>query len=529
MSKPLRIRLRNAGTADLDEQLLEIEDPVVLGRSRDADVLLAHPGVSRRHASLRPQGDDEWWIEDLHSTRGTFINGRRLDPGESVRVVVGDLVEVNPWSILVLGTHETTGVLLDDSMVSGTIVEAVASPMLQQRFEGLLDAVQRTAGRAGEEEVFAAMLESLLAGSDLDRAIVLRVDADETRAIAIRARDRSDEENPKAFSRTLVNEALTRDATIRMEEQPDHSGTDSLAIAGVREAMCRRFAEDGDATLVLYADRVETLGEDQDMVAWFDAIADLCRVALRMQRGRRAENERARLAAEMNAARAVQEMLLPEATGDLGTLSWSSLSIPGLEVAGDLVDVRPRGETLYVMFGDVSGKGARAGLIMAGAQACAETLFEEGMSPVEVVSRLDTWAIRNTPDGCFITLWCGCIDPDGTVRYVDAGHGLLMVRRTDGSIEWPNEGRRPPIGIENLPTEECQVHLEPGDEIIVFSDGLIEEPARDSSDRYGIERVETSVALHGGDPIAIHADLVDWCGREQFDDDLTVLVVRRHA
>ena len=231
----------------------------------------------------------------------------------------------------------------------------------------------------------------------------------------------------------------------------------------------------------------------------------------------------------MNAARAVQEMLLPEANGDLGGLSWSSLSIPGLEVAGDLVDVRPREDSLYVMFGDVSGKGARAGLIMAGAQACAEALFEEGMSPLEVIQRLDHWAIRNTPDGCFITLWCGRIDPDGTVTYVDAGHGLLLVRRADGTIEWDEEGRRPPIGIEDLPTQECTVRLERGDEIIIFSDGLVEEPARDSDDRYGLERVEASVVRHGGVPVKIHADLVEWCGREQFDDDLTVLVVRRHG
>ena len=528
MSAPLRVRLRNAGTADLDEQILEVDEPIVLGRSRDADVLLAHPGVSRRHASLRPV-ENTWMVEDLHSTRGTYVNGRRLDPGESARVVVGDLIEINPWSVLILGNHETTGVLLDDSMVEGTIVEAIASPMLQQRFDGLLEAVQRTAGRAGDEEVFAAMLESLLAGSDLDRAMVLRVEPEETRAISIRARDRADEEQPRAFSRTLVTAALARDATIRMEEQPDVTGTDSLAIAGVREAMCRRFAEDGDSWLVLYGDRVETVGEDQDLVAWFDAIADLCRVALRMQRGRRAENERERLAAEMNAARAVQEMLLPEANGDLGGLSWSSLSIPGLEVAGDLVDVRPREDSLYVMFGDVSGKGARAGLIMAGAQACAEALFEEGMSPLEVIQRLDHWAIRNTPDGCFITLWCGRIDPDGTVTYVDAGHGLLLVRRADGTIEWDEEGRRPPIGIEDLPTQECTVRLERGDEIIIFSDGLVEEPARDSDDRYGLERVEASVVRHGGVPLKIHADLVEWCGREQFDDDLTVLVVRRHG
>ncbi|MAD78602.1 MAG: hypothetical protein CMJ51_04435 [Planctomycetaceae bacterium] len=530
MNDTLRIRLRNAETTDLEEQVREFSKAAVIGRSRDADLLLLDPGVSRRHAKLMPGDMGEWYVEDLHSTRGTKVNGRRLDTGEMATIGPGDLLEINPWSLLVLDENQgTTGVLLNESGQDGTIEDAVADPMLQARFEGLMDALRRTAGWTGEEELFAAMLDSLLAASDLERAMLLRIEGDETRAMSIRARRRDEERQPRGFSRTLVSAAIDREGTVRMEAHPDIAGGQSLVMSGAGEAFCRQVANDEEGVqLALYGDRVTCETDGDELVAWFDAISDLCEVALRMQRGRRAETERARFAAEMNAARAVQELLLPEADGRFEQLTWTSLAIPGLEIAGDLVDVRPVHGNLHVMLGDVTGKGTRAGLVMAGAQACADALVEEGLPPKELVERLDAWAVRNTPEMCFVTLWCGRIERDGTVHYVDAGHGLALVQRADGSIEYPEAGRRPPIGIEPMPCERTELRLEPGDALLIFSDGLIEEPGPDDpNDRYGLERVMETVERVGVDPKAIHTELVDWCGRTQFEDDLTVLVVRR--
>ena len=169
---------------------------------------------------------------------------------------------------------------------------------------------------------------------------------------------------------------------------------------------------------------------------------------------------------------------------------------------------------------------------MAGAQACADALVEDGLPPKELVERLDAWAVRNTPDMCFVTLWCGNIAPDGTVSYVDAGHGYALVLRADGTVEYPEEGRRPPIGIEPMPCEVTELQLEAGDSLLIFSDGLVEEPGPEGdpetqAELYGLERVVSTVERVGADPKAIHAELVEWCGRTRFGDDLTILVVRR--
>jgi hypothetical protein len=523
----IRLRLRNAETTRLEEEIHDLRGPAVLGRSRDADILLSDPGVSRRHASLRPGEDGGWLIEDLHSTRGTSVNGRRMAPGEFSKIVEGDLIEINPWSMLVLGHETTGGVLLDGDQVGGEIAEAFASPHLRHRFDGLVAAVQRASARSGEEEALGALLECLLDGCELDRGMIIRVEGGETRAVAIRSSDRAEEMEPRPFSGTLLHAALASGGTVRLEENPEVEKAESLVVAGVREALCRCFDVAEGNSLSIYADCRKGIA-DGELVAWFDAISDLCAVSLRMQRGRRAEIERAQMSAEMNAAREVQELLLPSKSGRLGSLEWATVAIPGRVIAGDLVDLRPLTDGIHVIFGDVSGKGARAGMVMAGTQACADTLAEAGLAPAEIVEQLDRWAIRAIPEACFITLWCGRIEPEGLVRYVDAGHGLAMIRRAGGDVEMLDGERRPPLGIEPLPAVEATLQLEPGDALVLFSDGLAEEPsaARDG-DRYGLDRVKASIIAHDADPSLIHADLVAWADRDRFDDDLTILVIRR--
>jgi hypothetical protein len=523
----IRLRLRNAEATGLEEEIHDLDGPAVLGRSRDADILLSDPGVSRRHASLRPGDDGGWLIEDLHSTRGTYVNGRRMAPGEFSKIVEGDLVEINPWSLLVLGREATAGILLDGDQAGGAIAAAHSSPHLRHRFDGLVAAVQRASNRSGEEEAFGALLECLLDGCDLDRAMILRVEDGETRAIAIRSSDRAEEMEPRPYSGTLLTASLASEGTVRREENPKVEQAESLVVAGVREALCRCFDAVDGTSLSLYADCRKGIA-DGELVAWFDAISDLCAVALRVQRGRRSEMERAQMSAEMNAARAVQELLLPSESGRLGSLEWATVAIPGRVIAGDLVDLRPIKDGIHVILGDVSGKGARAGMVMAGTQACADTLAEAGLPPAEIVEQLDQWAIRAIPEACFITLWCGRIGPDGLVRYVDAGHGLAMIQRAGGEVAMLEGVRRPPLGIEPRPSVEATLQLDPGDALVLFSDGLAEEPsaARDG-DRYGLDRIKASIIAHDADPSLILADLVAWADRERFDDDLTILVIRR--
>jgi len=99
MAEPLREPDRRRGTPRLrvdGRAVLVGADGAVLGRSRECDVVLDDPNVSRRHAELRPSGGS-WIVNDLGSTNGVKVNGRRIRGPQSVKP--GDTLELGTSSV----------------------------------------------------------------------------------------------------------------------------------------------------------------------------------------------------------------------------------------------------------------------------------------------------------------------------------------------------------------------------------------------------------------------------------------------
>jgi hypothetical protein len=94
LAEPLREPDHRRGTARLrvgDRTELLGSAGAVIGRSRDADVLIDDPNVSRRHAEVRPSGGS-WIVRDLGSTNGVKVNGRRIQGPQSLKR--GDVIEL---------------------------------------------------------------------------------------------------------------------------------------------------------------------------------------------------------------------------------------------------------------------------------------------------------------------------------------------------------------------------------------------------------------------------------------------------
>src|SRR5215203_4763637 len=81
-------------------QLAPNDAGLLIGRQEQCDVRLRSDQVSRQHARLRFDGT-RWWLHDLSSRWGTFINGVRLNPEQEVPLREGDLIRVSPWTFSV--------------------------------------------------------------------------------------------------------------------------------------------------------------------------------------------------------------------------------------------------------------------------------------------------------------------------------------------------------------------------------------------------------------------------------------------
>jgi sigma-B regulation protein RsbU (phosphoserine phosphatase) len=243
--------------------------------------------------------------------------------------------------------------------------------------------------------------------------------------------------------------------------------------------------------------------------------------------------EKRRLEEQMAMARRIQEGFLPQTLPDTPGLEVAAGSRFSLEVAGDYYDIITQNETQTVIaVGDVSGKGAGAALLMANLQASLRTAVGIGVRLSDVVARISDLIYRNTPPEQYITFVVGLYDAaSGELRYVNAGHNPPILIRSNGETELLDVGGLILGCLPGSQYEEGVVKLQPGDLVMMFTDG-ISEAMNDEDEEYGEERIKEFIVRNRALPCTeilstLEADVVAFCGREPNEDDSTFLIARR--
>lgn len=234
--------------------------------------------------------------------------------------------------------------------------------------------------------------------------------------------------------------------------------------------------------------------------------------------------------AEMSAAGAVQASMLPP--GDLEVDGWHVAGVcrPALAVGGDFYDYGVANGTLHVGLGDVMGKGTGAALLGAGTRAAVRGIHAAVTAGADLGVTITHVARTLLADferaASFVTLFEAALDlEDGLLRYVDAGMGLALLRRADGTVERLT-GRDRPLGV--LPDDHWTEHetdLEPGGRLLVFSDGLLDLlPDPDA----WVDAVGRLLAEHGTAPSLLGA-IASLSDERIALDDVTAVAVYRAA
>ncbi len=249
--------------------------------------------------------------------------------------------------------------------------------------------------------------------------------------------------------------------------------------------------------------------------------------------------DRLSLKRDLEVAREIQQAMLPDGTWSGPGVEAFGLTKPANTVGGDFYDILPQPDgTVIVAVGDVAGKASPAALLMALLLAILRTLVDEDMPLPDLCKRLNLQVSRHAPASRFITLFLASFNPtSGRLTFVNAGHLPPLLRRQDGTIERLMIGGIALGMFEGSTYEEADVQLNPGDALLMYSDGITEAESPDGQpfDEAGLER---TLALHAG---AYQASAAATLGRAVFDaverhrrdkrlaDDLTVLVLSRPA
>jgi serine phosphatase RsbU (regulator of sigma subunit) len=225
---------------------------------------------------------------------------------------------------------------------------------------------------------------------------------------------------------------------------------------------------------------------------------------------------------EMQSARELQEVLIPEKPPDLAGFTISTAYHPALEVGGDFFQVIPlEGEStgsMLIVLGDVSGKGLRAAMAVSLIVGAVRTLAESTSSPARILAGLSR-RLHGRLQGGFATCIAMRLDPDGKCTLATAGHPAPYLN--DSEIALPGAL---PLGIDPTSVyDEIVLRIDPGDRCTLYTDGLLEARA-ESGEIFSFERLNALFAA-AADAATASAAAVEF-GQE---DDITVLTVTRAA
>ncbi len=259
--------------------------------------------------------------------------------------------------------------------------------------------------------------------------------------------------------------------------------------------------------------------------------APALRVAQLVREQEAEARERQRMEQELAVAQLIQQHFLPVQIPQPAGWSIEAFYRPARAVGGDFYDVveRPDG-TIAFTVGDVTDKGVPAAMVMAATRSLLRAAGEELGDPGAVLARVNDLLHGDIPSRMFVTCLYAVLDPrTGALRFANAGHNLPFLRTTDGAIELRAAGM--PLGLmPGMPYDETTARLEPGQVLLLHSDGIAEAHAPDR-EMFGIPHLADVVAAPGegrGGVIArVLAELERFTGPgwEQ-EDDITLLALR---
>ena len=246
---------------------------------------------------------------------------------------------------------------------------------------------------------------------------------------------------------------------------------------------------------------------------------------------RRAEEDREREARELSAARVIQRQLLPEEMPSIPGWRVAAYYRPAREVGGDFYDFLDLEDGhLGLIVGDVTDKGIPAALVMATTHSILRGEARGLVSPGAVLERANDRLYPDVPAKMFVTCLYAVLDPaTGRLRYANAGHNPPYVATADGVEELRARGM--PLGaMPGMGYEENEAYLDPGDVVLLHSDGLAE--AHDQSgEMFGFPRLQKVIQNSTGGKQLIEeclAELREFVGNDwEQEDDITIVALER--
>jgi serine phosphatase RsbU (regulator of sigma subunit) len=526
---------------------------VVVGRSKEVDIPIQEPNISRQHARISPSPDG-WILTDLGSANGTLIGGQQLvgptmlKHGSffSLATIEIEFRESAPQAAVqfsddeadvlkVVGADEAANAILATGAGTAEEIEAMKRRLL------LINDVALTIGMTlSEDALLDQILDKLFdTFPQLDRGTMLLLDEESGELVPRISRDRDGRTEEVAVSRTLVSDVLeNRRAILSADAIKDDrfSASATMMALGLKSVICAPVLAREKVIGVIHLDTSDTtrplMPDDLTAVLGIASQAGLA-IANARTHSKLVSQELVRQ--DLALAQKIQVRFLPESTPVItGWDFWHEYEA-AFEVGGDyfgyamLDDGRP-----LVVVGDVSGKGVSCALYMA--RLSSDVRYEAAVAtdPFVVVRRVNEALTRDIEEGMFVTLIAVAIDTEtGELEIINAGHSAPLVRQADGGIVELEVPQNMPLGVDpDLHFERYKCILDPGETVVLFTDGVT-EAMNSRKEEFGKERLHASMTNAAGNATAVgeqvEADVRAFLEELPQNDDLTLVCFSRSS
>ena len=253
------------------------------------------------------------------------------------------------------------------------------------------------------------------------------------------------------------------------------------------------------------------------------------------------QREAKRLHAELELASKVQRAMLPDHFPKTPGIEIAAFSEPAFEASGDFFDLfhvvdsaGDDGPALGIVVCDVAGKGVASALIMSATRAALRSEAQRTASPAAVLAKVNDVLAASVTAGLFVTLFYGIFDPvTRAFRFSSGGHPhpFRGSSTRDGIVELQSYGL--PLGlIAGSEYEDRSVVLDPGDFLVVYTDGLV-EAFNGQGEMYGFDGARRNLATTAGQMASAQdrldrclADLRRFADGEPLQDDVTLVMLQ---
>jgi phosphoserine phosphatase RsbU/P len=520
---------------------------MLIGRAEESDVFLLDTMLSRRHAELE-QRDDGFYLVDLGSTNGTFVNGERV-VGER-RLRNGDMIALGDTRLLFSDAEPPTE---DDLPLEGaqafalrdlrsrTTVQAMfqQDPDPQARLVRLMSkATSSLLGHRSLPELFERVLDVIFESIPVDRAAIMLIDENGKREIrASRSRLGSPEIR---ISNTIARKVIEQRLALicpNVLEDPSLCFQDSVILPGTLSAMCAPLwlspsqGAPEEVIGLVYADATSTVqpfGESELEI--LTAFGNLAASKIESTRLMMRSRDRDRLASEIEAAVEIQRSILPTHAPVVPGCELAGESRSCEAVGGDYHDYDWDGQRLLLTLADVAGKGLGAAMLMSALRSAVRAHWREP-SLANAASLINRTFFENVPSDRYATCFLAQYDPStGQLDYLNAGHPPALLVRANGTVE-RLEPSGPGLALFDAGVFEARIaRLGSGDTLLVYSDGISEAWATAEEAEAILADVVRSAAERPIEQLRseVFAAADDRRGRER-SDDCTLVLLRRQG